>query len=281
MSGMNLKIGLLILSGDLTTRADTGNLINIGLPFLKELTEILKIDRDQVIIIPGNHDIPLKDSNFHYYSHETAFKLFLEKFYDDDTKEITGIDKFILPGDKLIDILRINSARLRKKEEMNYGYVEWYYYKNLLNKLIDQDSKSLKIAAMHHHLVSVPYEENLDPDYPEGGISITLDSGRVIEGLQKFGFKCVLHGHQHLPGITKIARGRTPIDSSLQISGLEENLYIMASGSAGVIERRFSSQMKYNSYSILKILDDKIELQVRQYNPHIAPTTYYSTIINI
>jgi hypothetical protein len=81
------------------------------------------------------------------------------------------------------DVLRIHSVKLRKKEESNYGYVDWLHYKNLLssNNLDGQ----VKIAIIHHHLISMPSEEILDTTYPYGSISVTLDSGKVIEGLQK------------------------------------------------------------------------------------------------
>ncbi|HKR05796.1 MAG TPA: metallophosphoesterase [Bacteroidia bacterium] len=243
------KIGLLIISGDITSRGNGNVLLNQGLVFLNKLCENLKIKKDCVIIIPGNHDIPLQETNFIDYNHENAFRFFLEKFYG-SIKEPFGLDYFEFPCGKKVDILRIHSVKLRKIEESNYGYVDWSHYENLLSSHnLDGD---LRIAIIHHHLVTMQVEEILDPTYPYGSISVTIDSGRVIEGLQKNGFDFVLNGHQHIPGITKITRG---VINNINTIDLNErkDLTILSAGSAGVKDERFSNEMKYNSFSIYQI----------------------------
>jgi predicted MPP superfamily phosphohydrolase len=264
-------IGLLVISGDITSRGDSNHLLNHGLSFLNDLCNALKIDKECVVIIPGNHDIPLQDANFSDYSHENSFRVFLENFYG-SKKELFGLEFFEFPCGKTVDILRINSVKLRKKEESNYGYVDWFHYKNLLeaNKL----NGALKIAVIHHHLVSMPIEEALDPKYAYGSISVTIDSGRVIEGLQKYGFDFVLNGHQHIPGITKITRGTIDNDNKMDFAKRKQ-LNILSAGSAGVKSERFSEEMRYNSFSIYLIKTNSLEIEVKTYNPTVEPRRHY------
>jgi predicted MPP superfamily phosphohydrolase len=265
------KIGLLIISGDITSRAETDPLFNEGLLFLNKLCQFLGLGKEAVIIIPGNHDIPFENAKFTSYSHENIYRQFLKNFYGSDT-ELYGLHFFELPCGQKLDILRMHSVRLRKKEESNYGYVDWYLYKNLLSKYkLDGD---IKVAVIHHHLVSMPAEEILDTSYPYGSISTTIDAGRVIEGLQLSGFHFVLNGHQHIPGITKVARGIKDDQNEIRIEE-KDNLTILSAGSAGVASKRFSNEMQYNSFSIYAINKTSLIVEVRYFNPSIDPKRYY------
>lgn len=265
------NIGLLIVSGDLTSRGDGNVLLNQGLTFLNALCKVLGIDKEAVVIIPGNHDIPLQNANFKDYNHENTFRIFMEQFYG-TKKEPFGLEFYEFPCGKKVDILRIHSVKLRKKEESNYGYVDWFHYKNLLAAhRLDGD---IKFAIIHHHLVSIPIEETLDPNYTYASISVTIDSGRVIEGLQKNGFDFVLNGHQHIPGITKITRGIINEANLVDINDRKQ-LTILSAGSAGVKDERFSEEMKYNSFSIYLMNENSLHIEVLSYNPSIEPKRHY------
>lgn len=269
------KIGLLVISGDIITKAKSDDLHSDGIEFIKLLNEKLDVPKEATIIIPGNHDIPLKNVDFLTYKHESSFRLFLKEYYGVE-KDLFGLEYFMTSSGKKLDILRINSVKLRSKEEQNYGYVDWYLYKNMLNNACSPDS--IKIAVLHHHLVSVPIEEAFDPTYPYGSISVTIDSGRVIEGLQKSGFKLVLNGHQHLPGITKIARGIK--NSSNTINTLNNDLYILSAGSAGAKLERLCEQLKKNTFSIYTLITDKkIEVTTQSYYANNEPELHYNATI--
>jgi 3',5'-cyclic AMP phosphodiesterase CpdA len=272
---LKIEIGLLIVSGDITSRGVADHLFNEGVTFLNGICEKLNIEKKAVIIVPGNHDIALADANFIDYSHERMYRLFLKEFYQEE-KELFGLEYFEFPSGKTVDILRIHSVKLRKKEESNYGYVDWYHFKTFLtaNKL----DGNLKIAVIHHHLVSTPSEEILDPQYPFGSISVTIDSGRVIQGLQKHGFQIVLNGHQHMPGITKIMRGIVNDNNEMIISD-NQFITILSAGSAGVKENRFCEEVKYNTFSLYKVNYDSLEVEVKVYNPSSEPKRHYNSII--
>lgn len=270
-----IEIGLVIVSGDITSRGDMGVLQGPASEFLNGLCAILKISNNQVVIVPGNHDIPLKDANFYDYNHEKSFKLFLKDFYG-EIKEINGYEKFITHDGFKIDVLRINSVRLRNKAESNYGYVGWDDYRYMIDENLT-DKSALKIAVLHHHLITVPTEEPIDSEYPYGSISVTLDAGKVIEGLNHYNFDIVLHGHQHMPGINKISRGLFNGDNI----NLDKSLLMFGAGSAGAKVERLNGQFRDNSFSILSFSGNSMKIESVQYNSTREPNKLFEAEIKI
>src|SRR5690606_16387934 len=265
-----IKIGLVIVTGDITSRGDSNHLFGNGKKFLNDLCKALNLKTDHIILVPGNHDIPLKDANFQDYTHEDAYLSFLESFYG-RKKELNGIEKVITKEDVVIDILRMNSVRLRTKEEMNFGYVGWDDYQQLINKFIDKKSNSIKIALMHHHLISVPIEEPIEVNYEYGSVSVTLDAGKIVEGLAENGFHLVLHGHQHIPSINKVSRGVLNNNDVV----FTPDLYMASAGSAGAKMERLSGHLRDNSFSILRLDDKEIEIEAYQFNPSKEPVSFF------
>jgi len=225
------KIGVVVVSGDFTTRADAGRLFNEALPFLRKLTEALRLHPDQVVMVPGNHDIPLRDHDPLNYKHEEAYLTFLKEFYGRRV-EIMRLHRYELENGHPLEILTMNSVRLRSPAQKQYGYVQWPLYQSLLASVPAVDPATLRIAVLHHHLVPASTEDVIDPQYPEAAMSMTLDSGSIIEGLQRSGFQLALNGHQHIPRFTKIARGRLK-DDSFDLAGLDNPLHVLGGGSAG------------------------------------------------
>jgi hypothetical protein len=256
-------LGLLIISGDLITHAKSDLLFQHVKPFLLEATKALKIDPEHVVIVPGNHDLPLKDYELTDYSHESTFREFLTNFYKAETT-LSGLRRFRLPSGNRLEMLLINSVRLRKKEESNFGFVEWGLYDPML-AASPHDPDVLRMAVMHHHLVPAPREEHPDPEYPQASLSATVDSGAVLEGLQSHGFRLVIHGHQHVPAISKIARGATP-HAGERIGGLDDGVYVVAAGSAG--SKRLTDAMRDNCYNVLTLKKDKrFVVEARRFTP--------------
>jgi hypothetical protein len=119
---IGIKVGLLIVSGDVTTKADANRLFNDVVPFLHRLASRLKLSTEQVILVPGNHDIPLHDVNPLDYSHEKTYTTFLSQFYGKPT-ETMKLWQFDL-GKQRFEILTMNSVRLRSTSLKEYGYLE-------------------------------------------------------------------------------------------------------------------------------------------------------------
>lgn len=264
--------GLVIVSGDLTSQADANALDIEALDFLNAIHRELHVPREAILVIPGNHDFRLTHYEPTDFSHERPFNQMLREFYGNyDPNE--RIRRFSFPSGHRAEFLLINSVRLRKVEETNYGYVEWSLYDDRL-RAIPRDPDVTRVAVLHHHLVSMAKEEFYDKDYKHAAISTTLDSGAVIEGLQAHGFRLVLHGHQHVPGIAKISRGIIDADSALLP---RPDLFILSAGSAGAKVERLTPLMRDNSYNLLNFGHDEIRIDVRRYNPGLPGSRYFLT----
>jgi len=263
--------GLVVVSGDLTSRADANALDIEALDFLNAIHSQLCVPREAILVIPGNHDFRLSHYEPTNFSHERPFNQMLREFYgnyDPDDR----IKRFSFPSGHRAEFLLINSVRLRKVEEANYGYVEWSLYDSRL-RATPKDPDVTRVAVLHHHLISIVKEEFYDEDYKFAGISTTLDGGAVIEGLQAHEFRIALHGHQHVPGIARISRGVLDRDNMAMPS---PDLVILAAGSAGAKVERLTPLMRDNSYNLLKFMRDEIVIDVRRYNSGLPGSRYFA-----
>ncbi|GAH26646.1 unnamed protein product, partial [marine sediment metagenome] len=256
-----LGVGIIIITGDLISYADANLFFDIVIPFLNELVDKLEVDKKNVIIVPGNHDIPLKNYNIHTYSHEQTFNVFLKEFYNQSNIERMQIYRYKLTNSRVIEILPLNSVRLRDPKDKNFGYVEWPLYDIYLESVLDCKSNAIRIAVLHHHLTPAIKEELINRKYRYAGNSITLDAGAILEGLQKYNFHFVLHGHQHVPCVTNISRAYHN-NASSNILHLDRNIYIIAGGSAGVNKNHVSDEMRDNSYNIINISEKEFEIRI-------------------
>jgi 3',5'-cyclic AMP phosphodiesterase CpdA len=263
------RIGIVVISGDITSRADANVLQDEGLRFLRELSTRLKVPRECFVIVPGNHDIALKKFRPQDYSHESSFHLFTKEFYGYHTS-YPSVRTYQLPNGRTLDILAINSVRLRHETEKQFGYVQWSLFDDALQSTPRSDD-SFRIAVLHHHLVPAPRQESIDPDYPEAAASITLDAGAVIEGLQAHGFGLALHGHQHVPAATRVGRGCSPY-GKVNLKRLN-GVVVLAAGSAG--SSRLPDEMRDNSYNVLRFNKKGFVAEARRYNRALEPQSLF------
>lgn len=260
------QVGLVVVSGDLTSRADANVLQNEGLRFLQDLSNTLHVPKECFIIVPGNHDIALRKIRPLDYSHEASFHLFAKEFYGTPI-QYPLLTRYRLANGRPLELLAINSVRLRAEADKAFGYVQWPLYDDLLRKM-PHDPDVLRVAVLHHHLVSAPREEAPDPDAAEASVSITIDAGAVIEGLQTHGFTIVLHGHQHVPKVSRVARAFST-DGKVDLEPVGTGMVVVAAGSAG--SKRLSNEMRDNSYNVLTLLKSGFDLESRRFTPGSAP----------
>jgi 3',5'-cyclic AMP phosphodiesterase CpdA len=261
--------GLIVVSGDITSRADANILQNEGLRFLRALSEALKVPKECFIIVPGNHDLALQNFAPTDYSHEAAFNLFTKEFFGREMK-CPELRRFRFPNGRTVELLAMNSVRLRHKNESQFGYVQWRLYDEAL-RLSERNPDDFRIAVLHHHLIPASREERIDPNYQQAAISVTVDAGAVVEGLQRNGFKLALHGHQHVPAIARIDRG-FPVGGKVKLSE-DGGMAIVAAGSAGAT--RLSDEMRDNSYNVIRFLEKGYSVEAKRFNPAKAPETLF------
>jgi predicted phosphodiesterase len=265
--------GLIVVSGDITTRADANVLQDDGLRFLRALSKALKVPEECFVIVPGNHDIALQNFTSADYSHEAAFNLFTKEFFGREMK-CPELRRFQFANGRTVELLAMNSVRLRHKAESQFGYVQWRLYDEAL-RLTERNPDDFRIAVLHHHLISASREERIDPNYQPASISVTVDAGAVVEGLQCNGFKLALHGHQHVPAIGRIDRG-SPVGGKVKLSE-DGGMVILAAGSAGAA--RLSDEMRDNSYNVIRFLEKGYSVEAKRFNRANAPEILFQANI--
>ena len=200
---INNKINpdLIIITGDLT---DDGILFQ----FEKAVSEIKRLECENKITIPGNHD----------YRH-TGYLVF-KKFFS--SKQIYEFDDVV--------VATLGTAR-PERDEGEVGYRQNLWLEKSLSKF--QDKK--KIIAMHHHLIGIP-------DTGSDKV-IILDAGDTLRACLESSVDLVLCGHKHRPWLWKL--GSLEIvyagtASSSRYRGFFENSYNIIE----IAEKKITSDIK-------------------------------------
>ncbi|MFN8050499.1 MAG: metallophosphoesterase [Acidimicrobiales bacterium] len=252
-------IGVVVVSGDLITRGMERHYRDVT-AFLDLLLSQLGLSRNHVVVVPGNHDLWLDDaSNFTYshdYKHELGYRTWYGQFFNesDANLKLERVKLYDCADGMSLGFLQVNSARLRERETMEFGFVGSHRYIELLKVLseIERD-RICRMFVLHHHLIPVPGTEGFGSGRP---ISVTVDSGRIIEDLQRYGIDLVLHGHQHLPFLGSVSR------RSLNEYGLADghlyHLYVLGAGSAGAKADRLTPELRVNAFGLYSFVGDEM-----------------------
>lgn len=248
----NLSNIILVVSGDM---AYMGNESEFGevLKCLNEICQELNIEKKQVVIVPGNHDINwIKDKGgpgkrfedylvfiYNFYGEELLNELF--PFLSNDDYKITAPP--VKPENIIsihnihekITVVGMNSC-VYENNQHHYGYIGWQQFKNIKDCLNSPSiNGKMKIAVLHHQIH--PFPEPLNDVKQEEkwiDLSVVRDGGFVERKLQELNFDIVLHGHKHRPQLRE-----TKVSVKHENFSQERPLLVFGAGSAGVnqIER--------------------------------------------
>jgi predicted phosphodiesterase len=259
-------IALVVVTGDFTTRGDwtpatKGNI----LAEFEQIRQLLRLERWQIVAIPGNHDIvrykpdgmvdaaEIALGNQVTYEHEVPYREFLEDLTGrDKAAPLDFIERYSLP-EVDIAICGLNSCRIVATQWTEYGYVG-DKGTDVIKLLGDEPTTrpTVKMLAVHHHLLPV-----ISVEAPNSaGVSLCLDACAVLDSAQSSGIHLALHGHQHLPRIVRYQ----PLSAKLTHA-----ICVLSNGSAGVIADRRGDER--NTYAILKPDKDSVRLWLRELRP--------------
>lgn len=145
----------------------TGDLTENGYSFEFECAEsyISRIECERTVVIPGNHDV------------RNVGDLCFEEFFGARSK----VERY-----KGATIVGIDSTQ----PDIDDGHVGREKYRWIEECF---ETKGLKVAALHHHLISVP-KTGREKHIP-------VDAGDVLELLLRCDADLVLSGHKHVPWI--------------------------------------------------------------------------------
>lgn len=192
----------LIVSGDV---ADSSEKIeyDCAKQFLQKIMDQLGIPKNQVLIVPGNHDInrhecehaALNDNSkkayeFHtekYSSYSSFYNSLLGKLFPDE-KAI--VDHMAVDDEKLLFVGVNSNYKLAYSD--GYGAVDVDSFKEEMKVLDSQYPEYSKIAVFHHN-ITTNYENNSS----HHGSFEKDERLRFLKALESFGFKCALYGNEH------------------------------------------------------------------------------------
>jgi predicted MPP superfamily phosphohydrolase len=268
------NIGIVVISGDLICRGNHGDYGAVVRPQVERLLERLEVRKEQVVLIPGNHDILLTEAD-EDFRQEVHFKEFLRSFFASDIEQIESGARYESDDDWTLTFINLNSARPRKLERAEYGYVGRRADPFLMELTeADRIGRGTTFAVVHHHLM--PVEREVAPP-PERPVSIMLDAGALIEDFQQAGVHCVLHGHQHDTAISSCQRGRREESAWTGLDG--PSLWVISGGSCGASEEYLPEGLKFNTIGIYE--PDVTGLRVRtvQYIGNQKPSIRFDTVL--
>jgi hypothetical protein len=239
-------IGVVVASGDLVTQGrdywkDVSTFFN-GL-----LTGLGLAPQRDLIVVPGNHDLWIDELRNDAYpidnQNETAYRRWYTDFFEAPDRPIECFVRYE-GHNRVLSFLQLNSARLRKAETIDYGFVGQEAYGSLLERIGPATAREIRIAVMHHHL-----REAGRPEQPREGrpASTTLDAVELIERLQESDFKLVMHGHKHEEAVQPGGRQNPESQNAAMASeGHLRPFWIVGCGSSGAHVSRLSEIRRQN-----------------------------------
>ncbi|WP_421911263.1 metallophosphoesterase family protein [Marinobacter sp.] len=273
--GYKDRVGLVIVTGDFTTQGDwcraTRKMI---LDEMANLLAALKLSKKHLVAAPGNHDIVRYKDDSSVDVHELAVEhqsdMEHEREYRVFHQELTGrlmdepLNYWVSHniGGIDVDVAMLNSCAITATEWTEYGFVSPGGIDVLheVKARVPVRGCSLKIVALHHHLVPVA-----KVDSPQGnGVSLTLNSVELLDNAIECGFQIALHGHQHLARIATY--GHVPLVGEHGGGPIT----IVSGGSSGARHERRPGEER-NTYSLLVIEDQRLSLRMRELRPDNKP----------
>jgi 3',5'-cyclic AMP phosphodiesterase CpdA len=268
------EIGLVLITGDLTFRGDEQE-YDEARKGINRLLGILGLDKESLIIVPGNHDIVWTqganyDENAEVQQAPENATANYRKFYkdlfrhdqdkDEDQKRHLSMGRrFLFPSGISVEVAALNSSSLETGKNFLAGMgriQEDAFLKvaNTLNWDPENPGAALRILALHHHL---SLTEDLEPvgSYYKG-FGIAVDAVRIQRLAAKYGVQLAVHGHKHRAFIWRSSVYELPEDAQPQYRLGE--LSIIGGGSAGSSE----TDGEKNYFNLLDVTASGLKLRI-------------------
>jgi 3',5'-cyclic AMP phosphodiesterase CpdA len=192
-----IKPAYVVLSGDIVNKCRTGNFRPAAEKLRKLFADAGISVKDQVLVIPGNHDVRLFPRSDEVFQRLKEFHYFLKEFFsEENVRARKSFFRIVDPGRKLVFYCLDSTLKVHKgvaEGEVGIAQRDWLREENEeLKKLRPDFDTFVKIGVVHHH--PHPIEAGGQEQFMQ-----LLDAIRVINLFQEVEINIVLHGHKHFP----------------------------------------------------------------------------------
>lgn len=256
-------LGGIIVSGDMTWRADPSEFLQFERLLARIATSPSKLDNYRIAIAPGNHDLAFCDTPSDKTSPVTytlaeAKKSFSATysslFYIGPNDYCCSGRRFLLGNYLPVEIACLNSSVLQQAQ----GWFQGHGYVGEAQLRLVADSmgwgteptsiRPVRVLVLHHHLMPVVYREDPKPDT---AYSVTLDAEAIVRFVVQHQIKLVLHGHMHENFFAEVIR---------KVDGRVHRFYVAGLGSSGVSQDHRRSGYG-NRIGVLTFEGDRIRVR--------------------
>jgi len=195
----------LVIPGDIT---NLSNLIEYkyGEKFLNKIIKSLKIPLDNVIFVPGNHDIDwsvLKGIHDEEKELRSSHKYNTLKDNRHSFSKLVGIELMEEPYikvwefDDLVFVGFNSSWHDDSQNENHYGLISVKQLEELKKTLESLPNDIPRVFIVHHHLLQL---KNIIPDWVD--LSTMQNGQELFNLLSEFSINFLIHGHRHVPNFS-------------------------------------------------------------------------------
>jgi 3',5'-cyclic AMP phosphodiesterase CpdA len=262
------NIGFVIITGDLTFLGSDEEFAEATKGVVR-LLGTLGIGTDNLIVIPGNHDIVWTqdddyNENADIIQAPPAATASYRRFYrallrHEPNDHLSMGRRLLLSSGVSVDVAGLNSNSLETGKNFlaGMGRVQEAAFQEVANKLQWEQggsSLSLKLLALHHHLTLT---ENLEAaaDYYRG-FGIAIDAVRIQRLAAQYGVQVALHGHKHRAFIWRSGVYELPEDAQQRYRCGE--ISILGGGSAGSTE----ASGPRNYFNLMDVTGEGIQVRM-------------------
>ena len=248
----NIKFKYLVVTGDIADAAKTAE-YNGFFFFLKELCKKFNILPENVLLLPGNHDINRskledycdenqisdRDASKYFEIKLKNFMVFYKNFFGRELEASNAILDYITIKEINTSILGLNS--LVKESHLKSDHVGFIDISKLKQEIDDFLSKELSnIYIATHHSFSTTRNREL----------ATLNNAEIVkETLNQYGINTYIYGHHHTS------------ESKLEVIGDSGEIYrYIEVGSLGKILSNEKGESYVNRFSIAVCKENELDL---------------------
>jgi hypothetical protein len=268
LAGARRSVGAVLVTGDLTYIASPEEFKAAQTGLFKLTNGLLGLPVENLIIVPGNHDIAWTRTDSYDYGAKVTvapgeatanYRQFFRELYGfEASPELSMARRLIFPGGNLVDVVAVNSSSLEQGKDFlaGMGRVQEAGYNKAAEALSwrGRDSLGLRILALHHHLALT--EDLESPDEYRTGFGIAIDSPRVQRMAAGDGVHLAVHGHKHRAFVWRIGAYPLPEYSSERWELGSFN--IVGGGSCGST----STDGGRNFFNLIQLSGSKVNLEM-------------------